>query len=125
MPHSGGRVGRGIYFASENSKSAGYVECAGRTGIMFLNEVALGKEYHITKDDPSLRKAPAGYDSVVAQGQTEPDPSKDIKIKGDDGEIVVPQGKPQWRKQYSNSYFSQSEYLVYNEGQGKHNQRKY
>lgn len=23
MPHSGGRVGRGIYFASENSKSAG------------------------------------------------------------------------------------------------------
>ena len=26
MPHSGGRVGRGIYFASENSKSAGYSE---------------------------------------------------------------------------------------------------
>ena len=24
MPHSGGRVGRGIYFASENAKSAGY-----------------------------------------------------------------------------------------------------
>lgn len=24
MPHSGGRVGAGIYFASENSKSAGY-----------------------------------------------------------------------------------------------------
>lgn len=26
MPHSGGRVGRGIYFASENEKSAGYGE---------------------------------------------------------------------------------------------------
>lgn len=26
MPHSGGRVGRGIYFASECSKSAGYGE---------------------------------------------------------------------------------------------------
>ena len=26
MPHSGGRVGRGIYFASENNKSAGYGE---------------------------------------------------------------------------------------------------
>lgn len=26
MPHSGGRVGRGIYFASENCKSAGYGE---------------------------------------------------------------------------------------------------
>ena len=24
MPHSGGRVGSGIYFASENGKSAGY-----------------------------------------------------------------------------------------------------
>ena len=24
MPHCGGRVGKGIYFASENSKSAGY-----------------------------------------------------------------------------------------------------
>ena len=24
MPHSGGRVGAGIYFASENGKSAGY-----------------------------------------------------------------------------------------------------
>jgi len=24
MPHSGGRVGKGIYFASENSKSACY-----------------------------------------------------------------------------------------------------
>lgn len=29
MPHSGGRVGRGIYFASENDKSAGY-------GILFI-----------------------------------------------------------------------------------------
>ena len=27
MPHSGGRVGKGIYLASENSKSAGYGEC--------------------------------------------------------------------------------------------------
>ena len=26
MPHSGGRVGKGMYFASENSKSAGYGE---------------------------------------------------------------------------------------------------
>ena len=26
MPHSGGRVGKGIYFASENSKSAAYGE---------------------------------------------------------------------------------------------------
>ena len=91
MPHSGGRVGRGIYFASENSKSAGYgngwlyivgcgltdcnyciVSCAQNTGIMFLNEVVLGKEHGITRDNSSLRKAPEGFDSVVARGQTEP-----------------------------------------------------
>ena len=29
MPHSGGRVGKGIYFASEHSKSAGYGESGG------------------------------------------------------------------------------------------------
>lgn len=45
-------------------------------GIMFLNEVALGKEYTITQDDSSLRKAPAGYDSVIACGSQEPGFSK-------------------------------------------------
>ena len=39
---------------------------------MFLNEVALGKEYSITEDDSSLVKAPNGYDSVVARGENEP-----------------------------------------------------
>lgn len=39
---------------------------------MFLNEVALGKEYTITQDKPSLTEAPAGHDSVVARGSVEP-----------------------------------------------------
>lgn len=39
---------------------------------MFLNEVALGKEKHITKDDYKLTTAPEGYDSIVAKGRTEP-----------------------------------------------------
>lgn len=57
MPHSGGRVGKGIYFASENSKSAGYVRTTNdNIGFMFLNEVALGKEHHINRDDSSLTK---------------------------------------------------------------------
>jgi poly [ADP-ribose] polymerase len=76
MPHSGGRVGKGIYFASENSKSAGYVGTTNdgkdTVGIMFLNEVALGKEHHITRDDPSLTKPPNGFDCVIAKGHTEP-----------------------------------------------------
>ena len=42
------------------------------TGIMFLNEVALGNEHHIKMDDWQLKSAPAGYDSIVAKGRTEP-----------------------------------------------------
>jgi poly [ADP-ribose] polymerase len=76
MPHSGGRVGKGIYFASENGKSAGYVGTTNHNsknvGIMFLNEVALGKESYITRDDSSLTRPPNGYDCVIARGMTEP-----------------------------------------------------
>jgi len=39
---------------------------------MFLNEVALGKQHAIHNDDPSLRKPPKGFDSVLAQGHVEP-----------------------------------------------------
>lgn len=118
MPHSGGRVGSGIYFASENSKSAGYVRCAGSTGIMFLNEVALGKEHIITQDDYRLREAPKGYDCIIAKGWTEPDPKKDTKLKLDGKEVVVPQGVPVSQPEYANkSNFDQSEYLVYRESQ--------
>ncbi|XP_038627337.1 protein mono-ADP-ribosyltransferase PARP3 [Tachyglossus aculeatus] len=118
MPHSGGRVGRGIYFASENSKSAAYVCCtAQKIGIMFLNEVALGREHHIVHDDPSLRQPPPGYNSVVARGQTEPDPTQDKELLLDGHQVLVPQGPPVPIVNYSNSYFSQSEYLIYQESQ--------
>lgn len=117
MPHSGGRVGRGIYFASENSKSAGYVCTCKNTGVMFLSEVALGKEKTITEDDSSLKKAPAGFDSVVARGNVEPDPSKDIFITLEGKKVSVPQGKPLQQPQFKDSYFSNSEYLIYKESQ--------
>ncbi|KAM6981378.1 protein mono-ADP-ribosyltransferase PARP3 [Aplochiton taeniatus] len=117
MPQSGGRVGRGIYFASENCKSAGYVQLSKKTGVMFLNEVALGKERTITKDNSSLTKAPAGYDSVVARGRVEPDPSKDIFITLDGKKVAVPQGPAIAQPQYKNSHFHNSEYLVYKESQ--------
>ncbi|XP_060925342.1 protein mono-ADP-ribosyltransferase PARP3 [Limanda limanda] len=117
MPHSGGRVGRGIYFASENCKSAGYVRTSKNTGVMFLSEVALGKECTITQDDCSLKKAPAGFDSVVARGSVEPDPSEDIFITLEGKKVSVPQGKPIPQPQFSDSYFSNSEYLIYKESQ--------
>uniref|UniRef100_A0A8B9C8M8 Poly [ADP-ribose] polymerase n=1 Tax=Anser brachyrhynchus TaxID=132585 RepID=A0A8B9C8M8_9AVES len=118
MPHLGGRVGRGIYFASENSKSACYVGCtAQRVGIMFLTEVALGKPYRITCDDPTLRQPPAGYDSVLACGRTEPDPAQDEEVLLDGKEVLVCQGKPIPMPAYKESSFSQSEYLIYQESQ--------
>lgn len=117
MPHSGGRVGSGIYFASENGKSACYVRSSKNIGIMFLNEVALGNEYTITEDDCSLKKAPVGYDSVVARGRQEPDPSKDTVIELDGKKVTVPQGKPIQQEKYKDSYFCNSEYLVYKESQ--------
>lgn len=49
------------------------VRCsADGTGIMFLNEAALGKEHIITVDDSTLTSPPSGYDSVLAKGRTEP-----------------------------------------------------
>ncbi|XP_039198565.1 protein mono-ADP-ribosyltransferase PARP3 [Crotalus tigris] len=118
MPHSGGRVGKGIYFASENSKSASYVVTTSkREGIMFLNEVALGKICYITQDNCSLCKAQAGYDSVQACGHTEPDPACDKELILEGKKVLIPQGKPIVMTKYQNSHFSQSEYLVYQESQ--------
>ncbi|KAA6418486.1 MAG: poly [ADP-ribose] polymerase 3-like [Trebouxia sp. A1-2] len=87
--------------------------------VMFLAEAALGEEHHITRDDPSLTKAPAGFDSVVAKGHTEPDPSQDVKLDIEGGAVKVPQGKPVQMSEYKNSSFSQSEYLLYQESQAR------
>ncbi len=37
MPHSGGRVGKGIYFASECSKSASYGECVSSFILLYVH----------------------------------------------------------------------------------------
>jgi poly [ADP-ribose] polymerase len=39
---------------------------------MFLNEVAIGKQHVIQRDDGSLTQAPKGSDSVLAKGTQEP-----------------------------------------------------
>eukprot|EP00730_Choanoeca_flexa_P001963 TRINITY_DN10859_c0_g1_i4.p1 TRINITY_DN10859_c0_g1~~TRINITY_DN10859_c0_g1_i4.p1 ORF type:complete len:510 (+),score=197.06 TRINITY_DN10859_c0_g1_i4:188-1717(+) len=121
MPHSGGRVGRGIYLASEQSKSAGYVGTTRvgkkNIGIMFLVEAALGKEKHINRDDHTLKAAPKGYDCIIAKGHVEPDPKEDTHLEFDGKKVVVPQGKPVAQSKWSDSNFSQSEYLLYKESQ--------
>ncbi|XP_065900929.1 protein mono-ADP-ribosyltransferase PARP3-like [Dysidea avara] len=116
MPHSGGRVGKGIYFTSENSKSAGYVGTTNDSiGVMFLVEVALGREKRIDRDNHTLTKPPDGYDSIVARGQTEPNPKDDKTILLENKQVTVPQGKPIPMATYCHSSFSQSEYLIYKE----------
>lgn len=117
MPHSGGRVGRGIYFASLNQKSIQYVGRAGNVGFMFLAEVAIGKQHVITRDDPSLRKPPSGYDSVLAHGHIEPDQKYDVIHNFEGKDVIIPQGKPISTEVKSKSSFLHSEYLVYDEGQ--------
>ncbi|XP_057311837.1 protein mono-ADP-ribosyltransferase PARP3-like isoform X2 [Hydractinia symbiolongicarpus] len=117
MPHSGGRVGRGIYLASEHAKSAAYVGTSrDGTGIMFLSEATLGKQHVITRDDSSLTKPPKGFDSVLAEGRQEPDPKQDTTLNLDGNDVIVPQGKPVPTKS-TNSSFHQSEYLLYQESQ--------
>ena len=117
MPHSGGRVGKGIYLASEQSKSAGYTSRSNGNGVMFLCEAALGKEHHISRDNSSLKKAPSGYDSIIAKGRVEPDPKHDTTWQFDGRSVVVPHGKPIRQPKFANSSFSQSEYLLYKESQ--------
>jgi len=84
---------------------------------MFLAEATLGKEHSIVMDNSSLKAPPAGFDSIVARGNTEPDPTKDIVVKFDGKDVIVPQGKPLPQAQYKGSNFSQSEYLLYQESQ--------
>ena len=124
MPHSGGRVGAGIYLASENAKSASYVRCASMSGknigIMFLVEAAMGEEQSITDDDWSIKSPAQGFDSVVARGRQEPDPEDDITWTPDEKggkPVTVQLGEPKPTKFQHQSSFYNSEYLIYKESQ--------
>lgn len=123
LPSSGGRVGKGIYFASENGKSAGYVRCEGTTGFMFLVEVVLGDAKEINRDDSTLTYNKVVQtlkkDSIIARGWTEPDPKNDIQIQGEWQPITVPQGPVIDTTWKSNSSFTQSEYLIYQESRAR------
>jgi len=118
MPHSGGRVGRGLYFADIIGKSASYCGLHNNIGLVLLNEVALGKINEITMDDSSLVKPPAGYDSVRACGTIQPDDKndwKDTKLSQSGHPVVWPLGKI--GNTGAKSSFMHNEYLVYDQEQ--------
>jgi len=118
MPHSGGRVGRGLYFADICAKSASYCGLHNNIGLMLLNEVVLGKQNKIIKDDPSLVAAPPGYNSVLACGTQMPDEShvhQDKKMSVSGNPVLVPQGAI--KNVPISSSFLHNEYLVYDASQ--------
>jgi poly [ADP-ribose] polymerase 2/3/4 len=114
MPHSGGRVGRGLYLACEQGKSASYTRgWSGHYACMFLVEAALGKQHEIIQDDPSLRQPPSGFDSVLARGRQAPSRVDPLTIDG--RSVGVPQGPPV--PSGVSSSFHQDEYVMYDESQ--------
>jgi poly [ADP-ribose] polymerase 2/3/4 len=114
MPHSGGRVGKGLYLACEQGKSAAYTRgWKGHMACMFLAEAALGNQFEIVNDDPTLCEPPSGFKSVLARGQQAPELYDVLDI--DCKKVAVPQGPPVPTGVQSS--FSQDEYLVYDESQ--------
>ena len=134
MPHSGGRVGRGIYLADCQAKSAHYTQPTyggGRAqGVMFLVEAPLGVEHTVTQDgEPSsYTAAPSGCDSVVARGKYGPQPSwpgsssssssssSHVDLVLDGNPVRVPQGQ-MGPTDCPGSSFMHNEILVYKESQ--------
>jgi poly [ADP-ribose] polymerase 2/3/4 len=54
-----------------------------------------------------------GFDSILAQGQQEPDPKKDTTIKIESQAVAVPQAPPVLQPTSATSSLCQSQYLVY------------
>lgn len=118
MPHSGGRVGSGIYLASMQEKSAGYTCAYGvKYACMFLAEAAMGDSHIVTEDGhhaSSLKSAPSGFNSVHAVGRLSPKTWKDMTIDGKT--VKVPQDEGVMDSTVDSS-FHHDEYLVYDEAQ--------
>jgi len=119
MPHSGGRVGSGIYLANLQEKSAQYTSGYGaKYACMFLCEAPLGKQHIVNQDGPhasGLKVAPPGFDSVHAVGRTQPKKFTTLKLDGNT--VKVPCQKPTATNKNSNSSFWHDELLVYKESQ--------
>ncbi|KAL7579499.1 hypothetical protein ACA910_007876 [Epithemia clementina (nom. ined.)] len=117
MPHSGGRVGSGIYLAALQEKSAQYTSgYQAKYACMFLCEAAMGKMHAIHSDGhhaSSLKKAPSGFDSVHAVGKLTPKVWGDMEI--DNKKVYVPVDKAEERDIETSFYHD--EFLCYDEAQ--------
>uniref|UniRef100_A0A6B2KXW8 Poly [ADP-ribose] polymerase n=1 Tax=Arcella intermedia TaxID=1963864 RepID=A0A6B2KXW8_9EUKA len=118
MPHSGGRVGSGLYFADMFSKSANYLGYSQNKALILLNEVALGSMEKIREDVPHYTAPSSGYNSVLAEGRVMPDENGDYLdrfLSASGNPVIIPQGEAK-TKNFKTS-FSHNEYLVYDQTQ--------
>ena len=72
LPSNPGMYGKGVYFATDSSKSSRYIYTKGSNALL-LCKVLLGKSLVVTKDDNTLDKnklRSRGYDSVFAPRDT-------------------------------------------------------
>lgn len=119
-PCTGYMFGKGVYFADMSSKSANYCypTHSQNQGLLFLCEVAVGKQRKLLNSDSAGHKLPKGYHSVMGQGSVAPDPEKNVTLS--DG-TIVPQGagKETGLKNPSGYLLNYNEYIVYNEDQIK------
>jgi hypothetical protein len=117
MPHSGGRVGRGLYLASQQAKSAQYTSAHGaKFAVMFLAQAALGKSHKITADGPhasGLVAPPSGYQSVHAVGSLSPTQWATVTIDNKPVSAPCAAARPTGMP----SEFLHEEFLVYQESQ--------
>eukprot|EP01022_Parablepharisma_sp_SALTPOND_P016007 TRINITY_DN2302_c3_g1_i1.p1 TRINITY_DN2302_c3_g1~~TRINITY_DN2302_c3_g1_i1.p1 ORF type:complete len:1273 (+),score=196.37 TRINITY_DN2302_c3_g1_i1:5084-8902(+) len=115
---TGWAFGKGIYFADMFSKSAGYCYTFGGnegTLLMLICEVALGKMSNAYRATFDATGAPAGYDSVKAEGSRGPNMKKRLYLE-DGSEIPI--GEIVEKKDRQGSYaVAANEYIVFNPDQ--------
>ena len=82
-----------------------------------LHELRLCDIPHVVCTASSSSRMLAGFDSILAKGQLEPNPKQDALLTLGGQPVAVPQGPPVKQQDSAHSHFTQSEYLVYQEAQ--------
>ena len=92
-------------------------------GIVFLAEAALGRQFDLPRElihsAPGFRSAPLGFESVVTDSLSAPDPAENVKIALDGRDVTLATGAPVMIADDGDKvpHFIQREYLVYKEEQ--------
>lgn len=105
--HAGQMFGSGIYFADRISKSSNYSDVD--VTFLLLCEVGLGKVYSCKKSHNDWKGAPAGFDSVKANGTYVPDWTDNERYFG----AEIPFGRTAKCTKYTTHAVNYNEFIVY------------